>query len=134
MIYGMDDLRSRTPVANFSLRPIILEHLSALLSTPTQYSILLIERAVVALLRLCRILAKEVCLDTLRLLTPLTHQRAAQASRSSIRVIRYFSTPAAQGQQLRRGASHPWTSLDRPRTQRDHPVSVNDIYVAFIPP
>lgn len=40
-------------------RPIILEHLSALLSTSTQYSILLIERAVVALLRLCRILAKE---------------------------------------------------------------------------
>lgn len=40
-------------------RPIILEHLSALLSTPTQYSILLIERAVVALLRLCRLLSKE---------------------------------------------------------------------------
>ncbi|KAJ7771775.1 hypothetical protein B0H16DRAFT_195217 [Mycena metata] len=40
------------------LWPIVFEHLSALLSTPTQYSFLLIERAVVALLRLCSILAK----------------------------------------------------------------------------
>ncbi|KAJ3572817.1 hypothetical protein NP233_g2836 [Leucocoprinus birnbaumii] len=41
------------------LWPIVFEHLSALLSTPTQYSILLIERAVVSLLRLCRILAQK---------------------------------------------------------------------------
>ena len=41
-------------------RPVIFEHLSALLATPNQYSILLIERAVVALLRLCRLLAKQV--------------------------------------------------------------------------
>ncbi|KAI0928873.1 hypothetical protein AcV5_006301 [Taiwanofungus camphoratus] len=41
------------------LWPIVFEHLSALLSTPTQYSILLIERAVVGLLRVCRILAKK---------------------------------------------------------------------------
>ncbi|KAI0807169.1 Sec7-domain-containing protein [Fomes fomentarius] len=41
------------------LWPIVFEHLSALLSTPTQYSILLIERAVVALLRLCLILAER---------------------------------------------------------------------------
>ncbi|KAI0709041.1 Sec7-domain-containing protein [Earliella scabrosa] len=38
---------------------LIHNHLSALLSTPTQYSILLIERAVVALLRLCLILAEH---------------------------------------------------------------------------
>lgn len=38
----------------------MFEHLSALLSTPAQYSILLIERAVVALLRLCLILAERV--------------------------------------------------------------------------
>jgi brefeldin A-resistance guanine nucleotide exchange factor 1 len=37
-----------------------MEHLSALLSTPQQYSILLIERAVVSLLRLGRILATKV--------------------------------------------------------------------------
>ncbi|KAL0947345.1 hypothetical protein HGRIS_013462 [Hohenbuehelia grisea] len=41
------------------LWPIVFEHLSALLSSPNQYSILLIERAVVGLLRLCLILAKE---------------------------------------------------------------------------
>ncbi|KAJ7929284.1 Sec7-like domain is implicated in guanine nucleotide exchange function [Mycena leptocephala] len=39
--------------------PIVFEHLSALLSTSTQYSFLLIERAVVALLRLCLIIAKK---------------------------------------------------------------------------
>jgi hypothetical protein len=42
-------------------RPIVFEHLSALLSTPTQYSVLLIERAVVNLLRLCRLLAQKAC-------------------------------------------------------------------------
>ncbi|KAH0584078.1 hypothetical protein H2248_009651 [Termitomyces sp. 'cryptogamus'] len=41
------------------LWPIVFEHLSALLSTPAQYSILLIERAVVSLLRICLILAQE---------------------------------------------------------------------------
>ncbi|KAH9931014.1 Sec7-domain-containing protein [Fomitopsis serialis] len=41
------------------LWPVIFEHLSALLSTPLQYSILLIERAVVGLLRLCFILAAK---------------------------------------------------------------------------
>ncbi|KAG6854954.1 hypothetical protein C0991_009777 [Blastosporella zonata] len=41
------------------LWPIVFEHLSALLSTSTQYSILLIERAVVSLLRICLILAQK---------------------------------------------------------------------------
>ncbi|TFY64612.1 hypothetical protein EVJ58_g2512 [Rhodofomes roseus] len=41
------------------LWPVIFEHLSALLSTPLQYSILLMERAVVGLLRLCFILAAK---------------------------------------------------------------------------
>ena len=45
-------------LSNF--RPIVFEHLSALLSASTQYSILLIERAVVCLLRLCQILAQKV--------------------------------------------------------------------------
>ncbi|KAF8184945.1 Sec7-domain-containing protein [Mycena galopus ATCC 62051] len=44
------------------LWPIVFEHLSALLSTSTQYSFLLIERAVVALLRLCLIIAKKPAL------------------------------------------------------------------------
>jgi brefeldin A-resistance guanine nucleotide exchange factor 1 len=37
-----------------------MEHLTALLSTPQQYSILLVERAVVGLLRLGRILTTKV--------------------------------------------------------------------------
>ncbi|KAJ7871479.1 hypothetical protein B0H14DRAFT_2724284 [Mycena olivaceomarginata] len=44
------------------LWPIVFEHLSALLSSSTQYSFLLIERAVVALLRLCLIIAKKPAL------------------------------------------------------------------------
>ncbi|KAH8108152.1 Sec7-domain-containing protein [Cristinia sonorae] len=39
--------------------PVVFEHLSALLSTSAQYSILLIERAVVGLLRICQILASK---------------------------------------------------------------------------
>ncbi|KAF8432469.1 hypothetical protein L210DRAFT_3623319 [Boletus edulis BED1] len=45
------------------LWPVIFEHLSALLSASTHYSVLLIERAVVALLRLALILAQK---DALR--------------------------------------------------------------------
>lgn len=46
-------------------RPIIFEHISALLFTPTQYSILLIERAVFGLLQICLILADKVsCLGS----------------------------------------------------------------------
>ncbi|KAF8644147.1 hypothetical protein AX16_008674 [Volvariella volvacea WC 439] len=41
------------------LWPIVFEHLSALLSAAGQYSILLIERAVVSLLRLCGLLAQR---------------------------------------------------------------------------
>ncbi|KAL0577890.1 GDP/GTP exchange factor for ARF [Marasmius crinis-equi] len=39
--------------------PIVFEHLSSLLSSASQYSVLLIERAVVGLLRLCLILAQK---------------------------------------------------------------------------
>ncbi|EKM55633.1 uncharacterized protein PHACADRAFT_121344 [Phanerochaete carnosa HHB-10118-sp] len=42
--------------------PVIFEHLSALLTTPAQYSVLLIERAVVGLLRICIILAQKASL------------------------------------------------------------------------
>ncbi|OJT08688.1 hypothetical protein TRAPUB_414 [Trametes pubescens] len=49
----------QTPQHIEDVWPIVFEHLSALLSTPAQYSILLIERAVVALLRLCLILAER---------------------------------------------------------------------------
>ena len=42
--------------------PIVFGHLSALLSSASQYSALLVERAVVGLLRICLILAVTVCL------------------------------------------------------------------------
>ena len=42
--------------------PIVFGHLSALLSSAPQYSALLVERAVVGLLRICLILAVTVCL------------------------------------------------------------------------
>jgi brefeldin A-resistance guanine nucleotide exchange factor 1 len=46
----------------------VFEHISALLSSSTQYGILLIERAVVCLMRLCQILAQKVCFALLLLL------------------------------------------------------------------
>lgn len=42
------------------IRPVVYEHLSALLSSAARYSALLIERVVVGLWRLCFILAKNV--------------------------------------------------------------------------
>ncbi|CAK5279479.1 unnamed protein product [Mycena citricolor] len=44
------------------LWPIVFEHLSALLANTLQYSVLLVERAVVALLRLCLLLATKPAL------------------------------------------------------------------------
>ncbi|KAI9064275.1 Sec7-domain-containing protein [Trametes sanguinea] len=55
----MVSIARQTPQHIEEVWPIVFEHLSALLSTPTQYSVLLIERAVVALLRLCHILAER---------------------------------------------------------------------------
>ncbi|CDO70750.1 hypothetical protein BN946_scf184798.g65 [Trametes cinnabarina] len=55
----MLSIARQTPQHIEEVWPIVFEHLSALLSTPAQYSVLLIERAVVALLRLCQILAER---------------------------------------------------------------------------
>ncbi|KAI8998783.1 Sec7-domain-containing protein [Trametes punicea] len=55
----MVSIARQTPQHIEEVWPIVFEHLSALLSTPAQYSVLLIERAVVALLRLCLILAER---------------------------------------------------------------------------
>src|SRR5882762_1507126 len=66
--YRRDLVRVSRPLTPFSrrltfeTRPIVFEHLSALLSASAQYSVLLIERAVVGLLRLCLILAQKVYL------------------------------------------------------------------------
>ncbi|KAI0637119.1 Sec7-domain-containing protein [Trametes polyzona] len=59
LLETMVSIARHTPQYIEDVWPIVFEHLSALLSTPTQYSILLIERAVVALLRLCLILAER---------------------------------------------------------------------------
>ncbi|KAI0781091.1 Sec7-domain-containing protein [Trametes elegans] len=59
LLETMVSIARQTPQYIEDVWPIVFEHLSALLSTPTQYSILLIERAVVALLRLCHILAER---------------------------------------------------------------------------
>ncbi|KAJ6488639.1 hypothetical protein C8R47DRAFT_978394 [Mycena vitilis] len=71
------------------LWPIVFEHLSALLSTSTQYSFLLIERAVVALLRLCLILAKKPSLRdqiyiSLDLLSCLPHPVATSVAQQIV--------------------------------------------------
>ncbi|KAH7342067.1 hypothetical protein B0J17DRAFT_715209 [Rhizoctonia solani] len=60
-------------------RPIVFEHLSMILSSSVNYSVLLVERAVVGLLRLCRIAANKaslrdqiyISLDTLGGLAPM---------------------------------------------------------------
>jgi hypothetical protein len=47
-------------ITDLKLRPVVFEHISALLSLAERYSMLLIERAVVGLLRLCLIVAEKV--------------------------------------------------------------------------
>ncbi|KAI0340495.1 Sec7-domain-containing protein [Trametopsis cervina] len=59
LLETMVSITCQRPDAIEDVWPVVFEHLSALLSTPTQYSILLIERAVVSLLRICLILAQK---------------------------------------------------------------------------
>ncbi|KAI6110037.1 hypothetical protein F5141DRAFT_822489 [Pisolithus sp. B1] len=59
LLETMVSIACQTPQHLEDLWPIIFEHLSALLSTAAHYSVLLIERAVVALLRLCVILVQK---------------------------------------------------------------------------
>ncbi|KAI6151004.1 hypothetical protein BKA82DRAFT_4328972 [Pisolithus tinctorius] len=63
LLETMVSIACQTPQHLDDLWPIIFEHLSALLSAAAHYSVLLIERAVVALLRICVILAQK---DALR--------------------------------------------------------------------
>ncbi|ESK85960.1 golgi-specific brefeldin a-resistance guanine nucleotide exchange factor 1 (bfa-resistant gef 1) [Moniliophthora roreri MCA 2997] len=75
--------------------PIVFEHLSALLSSAGQYSILLIERAVVSLLRLCLILAQRPSLrdqlylsfDLLSGLPPVIASSVAEQVISGVAVL-----------------------------------------------
>ncbi|KAF8630385.1 hypothetical protein AX15_002943 [Amanita polypyramis BW_CC] len=62
LLETMVSLTCQAPQYVQDLWPVVFEHLSALLATSTQYSALLIERAVVSLLRLCLILAQEAAL------------------------------------------------------------------------
>ncbi|KAF8163113.1 Sec7-like domain is implicated in guanine nucleotide exchange function [Crassisporium funariophilum] len=59
LLETMVSITSQAPQSIEDLWPIVFEHLSALLSSSSQYSILLIERAVVCLLRLLQILAQN---------------------------------------------------------------------------
>ncbi|KIL69583.1 hypothetical protein M378DRAFT_190012 [Amanita muscaria Koide BX008] len=59
LLETMVSLCCQAPQYIEELWPVVFEHLKALLSTSTQYSSLLIERAVVSLLRLCLILAQK---------------------------------------------------------------------------
>ncbi|KAH7889929.1 hypothetical protein F5I97DRAFT_1924441 [Phlebopus sp. FC_14] len=59
----MVSIACQTPHCIEDLWPVLFEHLSALLSASAHYSVLLIERAVVALFRVCLILAQK---DSLR--------------------------------------------------------------------
>ncbi|KAF9049397.1 Sec7-domain-containing protein [Hymenopellis radicata] len=58
LLETMVSIACQTPQDIEDLWPIVFEHLSGLLSTPEQYSVLLVERAVVGLLRLCLIVAQ----------------------------------------------------------------------------
>ncbi|KAJ8699472.1 GDP/GTP exchange factor for ARF [Pleurotus ostreatus] len=62
LLETMVSILCQTPDRIDELWPIVFEHLSALLSSANHYSVLLIERAVVALLRLCLILATKPAL------------------------------------------------------------------------
>ncbi|OCH87410.1 Sec7-domain-containing protein [Obba rivulosa] len=59
LLETMISVTCHTPQHIEDVWPVVFEHLSSLLASPTQYSILLIERAVVGLLRLCLILATK---------------------------------------------------------------------------
>ncbi|KAK7440220.1 GDP/GTP exchange factor for ARF [Stygiomarasmius scandens] len=59
LLETMVSVSCQTPQHIEELWPVVFEHLSALLSSASQYSVLLIERAVVSLLRLCQILAQK---------------------------------------------------------------------------
>ncbi|KAL4065359.1 hypothetical protein V8B97DRAFT_2022848 [Scleroderma yunnanense] len=63
LLETMVSIARQTPSHIEDLWPVIFEHLSALLSAAIHYSVLLIERAIVALLRLCLILSQK---DALR--------------------------------------------------------------------
>jgi golgi-specific brefeldin A-resistance guanine nucleotide exchange factor 1 len=60
LLETMVSIVCKTPDRIEELWPIVFEHVSALLSSSMRYSILLIERAVVALLRVCQLLATKV--------------------------------------------------------------------------
>lgn len=59
LLETMVSIACRSPQHIEDIWPIVFEHLSALISSAGQYSILLIERAVVCLLRLCILLSQR---------------------------------------------------------------------------
>ncbi|KAK0448274.1 uncharacterized protein EV420DRAFT_1567117 [Desarmillaria tabescens] len=95
LLETMVSIACQTPQHIEDLWPIVFEHLSNLLSSSEQYSVLLIERAVVGLLRLCLILAQipslrdqiYVSFDLLSGLTPAIANSVAEQVISGVILI-----------------------------------------------
>ncbi|VDC07154.1 unnamed protein product [Peniophora sp. CBMAI 1063] len=95
LLETMVSIVCRTPEHVEELWPILFEHVSALLQSSQRYSILLIERAVVALLRICSILATKptmrdqiyISLDLLGGLPPAVANSVAEQIVSGIALI-----------------------------------------------
>lgn len=93
-------------------RPIVFEHLSALLSASAQYSILLIERAVVGLLRLCLILAQKVSSSSDPVQAMIWLYTLALITWPDLRFIRHSVWSPTNCCWICRRASHFWSSFN----------------------
>ncbi|KIJ60626.1 hypothetical protein HYDPIDRAFT_43160 [Hydnomerulius pinastri MD-312] len=99
----MVSIACQTPQCIEDLWPILFEHLSALLSASIHYSVLLIERAVVALLRLGLILAQKdalrdqlyVSLDLIATLPPTVANSVAEHVVAGVSLILQQNTIAS---------------------------------------
>ncbi|KZV62609.1 Sec7-like domain is implicated in guanine nucleotide exchange function [Peniophora sp. CONT] len=95
LLETMVSIVCRVPEHVEELWPILFEHVSALLTSSGRYSILLIERAVVALLRICSILATRstmrdqiyISLDLLGGLPPAVANSVAEQIVSGVALI-----------------------------------------------
>lgn len=95
LLETMVSIVCRTPEHVEELWPILFEHVSGLLASSERYSILLIERAIVALLRICSLLATKptmrdqiyISLDLLGGLPPVVANSVAEQIVSGIALI-----------------------------------------------
>jgi hypothetical protein len=120
------------------LRPIIFDYISSLLSSAQSYSILLIERAVVGLLRLCLLICDQVRSFTGRrrgfcLADPLLPVvLLAQSQGSTVYRLGRASQSSIHCSQCRIRTVDGWRSKDSRTRSSCSPVS--EILCDFIPP